>query len=38
LPNGDFALGNEKFKAEIAAMLGQRVERLRDRNSPRFPP
>ena len=36
--NGGFALGNEKFKAEIAAMLGQRVERLRDRDSPRFPP
>lgn len=35
--NGGFALGNEKFKAEIAAMLGQRVERLRDRDSPRFP-
>jgi len=35
--NGGFALGNEKLKAEIAAMLVQRVERLRDRDSPRFP-
>jgi putative transposase len=31
--NGGFALGNDKFKAEIAAMLGRRVERLRERNS-----
>ena len=35
--NGGFALGNDRFKSEIAAMLGQRVERLRDRDSPRFP-
>jgi putative transposase len=27
--NGGFALGNDRFKAEIAAMLGRRVERLR---------
>lgn len=26
--NGGFALGNERFKAEIAAMLGRRVHRL----------
>ena len=31
--NGGFALGNDKFKAEIAAMLGRRVERPRERNS-----
>jgi putative transposase len=35
--NGGFALGNETFKAEIAEMLGRRVERLRERDSPRFP-
>ena len=29
--NGGFALGNERFKAEIAAMLGRRAERLRNR-------
>ena len=33
--NGGFALGNDRFKAEIAAMLGRRVERLRDRESSR---
>ena len=32
--NGGFALGNDRFKAEIAEILGQRVERLRDRDSP----
>ena len=32
--NGGFALGNKKFKEEIAAMLGRRVERLRERESP----
>jgi putative transposase len=32
--NGGFALGNDRFKAEIAAMLGRRVERLRERDSP----
>jgi len=32
--NGGFALGNDRFKAEISAMLGRRVERLRDRDSP----
>jgi hypothetical protein len=31
--NGGFALGNERFKAEIAAMLGRRAERLRNRVS-----
>lgn len=31
--NGGFALGNERFKAEIAAMLGRRAERLRNRFS-----
>ena len=31
--NGGFALGNERFKAEIAAMLGRRVKRLRERDS-----
>jgi len=36
--NGGFVLGNERFKVEIAAMLGRRVARLRDRNSPRFSP
>src|SRR5688572_15642597 len=35
--NGGFALGNERFKTEIAEMLGRRVERLRERESPRFP-
>ena len=35
--NGGFALGNDRFKAEIAEMLGRRVERLRERESPRFP-
>ncbi len=35
--NGGFALGNDRFKAEIAEMLGRRVERLRERDSPRFP-
>ncbi len=34
--NGGFALGNDRFKAEIAEMLGRRVARLRDRDS-RFP-
>jgi len=34
--NGGFALGNDRFKAEIAEMLGRRVERLRERDS-RFP-
>jgi putative transposase len=34
--NGEFALGNDRFKAEIANMLGRRVERLRDRGPPRF--
>ena len=33
--NGGFALGNQKFKEEIATMLGRRVERLRERESPR---
>ena len=33
--NGGFALGNDRFKKEIAAMLGRRVERLRERESPR---
>jgi putative transposase len=33
--NGGFAVGNQKFKQEIAAMLGRRVERLRERESPR---
>ena len=28
--NGGFALGNDRFKAECAAMLGRRVERLRN--------
>ncbi len=32
--NGGFALGNDRFKKEIAAMLGRRVERLRERDSP----
>jgi putative transposase len=32
--NGGFALGNDRFKKEIAAMLGRRVERLRERESP----
>lgn len=32
--NGGFALGNDRFKAEIAAMLGRRVDRLRERDSP----
>jgi len=27
--NGGFALGNQCFKAEIAEMLGRRVERIR---------
>jgi putative transposase len=31
--NGGFALGNERFKAEIAATLGRRAERLRNRSS-----
>lgn len=31
--NGGFALGNERFKAEVAAMLGRRAERLRNRVS-----
>lgn len=31
--NGGFALGNNRFKAEIAEMLGRRVERLRERDS-----
>lgn len=35
--NGGFALGNDRFKAEIAEALGRRVERLRDRDSLRFP-
>jgi putative transposase len=35
--NGGFALGNDRFKAEIAEALGRRVERLRNRDSPRFP-
>jgi REP-associated tyrosine transposase len=35
--NGGFALGNDRFKAEIAEMLGRRVERLRERESERFP-
>lgn len=35
--NGGFALGNDRFKSEIGAMLGRRVERLRDRDSPRVP-
>ncbi len=35
--NGGFALGNGRFKAEIAEALGRRVERLRDRDSPQFP-
>jgi len=35
--NGGFALGNDRFKAEIAEALGRRVERLRERDSPRFP-
>ena len=34
--NGGFALGNARFKAEIAEMIGRRVERLRDRVLPRF--
>jgi putative transposase len=34
--NGGFALGNDRFKAQIAEMLGRRVERLRERDSPRF--
>lgn len=34
--NGGFALGNDRFKSEIGAMLGRRVERLRDRSSARF--
>jgi putative transposase len=29
--NGGFALGNQRFKDEIAAMLGRRVDRLRQR-------
>ena len=29
--NGGFALGNPRFKDEISAMLGRRVERLRQR-------
>jgi putative transposase len=29
--NGGFALGNQRFKDEISAMLGRRVERLRQR-------
>jgi putative transposase len=29
--NGGFALGNQDFKAEIGAILGKRVERLRQR-------
>ena len=29
--NGGFALGNQRFKAEISAILGRRVERLRQR-------
>jgi putative transposase len=29
--NGGFVLGNDRFKAEIAEMLGRRVERLRER-------
>lgn len=33
--NGGFALGNARFKAEIAEMLGRRVERIRDRVSSR---
>lgn len=33
--NGGFALGNQRFKEEIAAMLGRRVERLRQRLSQR---
>jgi len=36
--NGGFALGNDRFKAEIAEMLGRRVERLRERESPHFSP
>jgi hypothetical protein len=31
--NGGFALSNERFKAEIAAMLGRRAERRRNRFS-----
>ena len=29
--NGGFALGNQRFKDDLAAMLGRRVERLRQR-------
>jgi len=36
--NGGFALGTEGFKARIKDVLGQRVERLRNRASARFPP
>jgi len=32
-----FALGNRRFKDEISAMLGRRVERLRQRLRERFP-
>ena len=35
--NGGYALGNDRFKSEIAAMLGRRVKRLRDRELPRPP-
>ena len=34
--NGGFALGNDRFKEEIARMLGRRAERLRERGSARF--
>ncbi len=30
--NGGFALGNDRFKAEIAGILGRRAERLRERS------
>jgi hypothetical protein len=29
--NGGFALGNQRFKDEISAMLAKRVEQLRQR-------
>jgi putative transposase len=35
--NGGFVLGNDRFKEEIAQMLGRRAERLRERGSSRFP-
>jgi putative transposase len=36
--NGGFALGNDRFKEEIAQMLGRRAERLRERGSARLSP